>query len=297
MAMTWTSLTAPKGTAGSIMNWVNYTKLDINTVVDEAQDLIFGQLRCREMISQLQFNIPIYGSMVALPTGFLDPIGRMMAPTINVDIAHKDAGFIMRTRNFTETTGSLGINPFTTVVGSTQFSVALTNHGFNQESVFDISGATAANGINFNLGTFLIASITDANNFVCDTLTQTATASGVDGGSAATYLCDNLQQVFPQYFGIWDEAIHFDGAFTQACNVQMLYYKTPTLLSSTNQSNFLTNRYPHLMRVACQASAADFMKDDTEYMKSSAALDKLIQAVMVDNDGQYRGIELDTETP
>lgn len=249
------------------------------------------------MISQYQFNVPLFGSMAALPPNFLDPIGRIMAPTINVDLAHKDAGFVMRTRNFTETTGSLGTNPFTTTVGSTQFSVNLTNHGFNQESVFDVSGATFANGINFNTGTFLIASITDANNFVCDSLTQTATASGADGGSAATYLCDNLQQVFPYYFAIWDEALHFEGAFTQACNAQMLYYKSLPLLSASNQSNFLTNRYPQLVRTACQMSAADFMKDDIEYQKCDTRLQRIIQTIMAENDGQYRGMELDTETP
>jgi hypothetical protein len=296
MAMTYTSLTAAKGITGSVANWVNYTKLDIPVIVDEAQAMIYTYMRTREMTSQFQFNVPIYGSVASLPANFLDHIGRIMVPSINMDIAHKDAGFVMRTRNFTETSGVLGTNPFTTTNGSTQFSVNLPGHGFNQESSFNISGATFANGINFN-GTFLIVSITDANDFVCDTLTQTATGSGADGGSTAAYLCDNLQQTFPQFFAIWDEAIHFEGAFTQGYNAQLLYFRSLPLLSATNQSNFLTNRYPHLMRTACQAAAADFMKDDIEYQKCSTRLQAIIQTVMVDNDGQYRGLEIDAETP
>jgi hypothetical protein len=296
MTMSYTSLTAAKGVSGSVANFVNYTKLDIPVIVDEAQALLYTFLRCREMLSKFSLNVPLGNSKFALPTGFLDPIGRMFVPSINMDMAHKDAGYVMRCRNYNETSGSLGTNPFTTTNGATTFSVALTGHGFNQESAITFSGSTNANGINFN-GTFDIASVTDANNFVCDSLTQTATASGVDGGASATYICDNLQQTFPQYFAIWDEAIHFEGAFPQTYNAQLLYYKSPPLLSANNQSNFLTNRYPHLMRSACQAAAADFMKDDIEYQKCVTRLQNLITSVMAENDMQYRGLELDTETP
>jgi hypothetical protein len=31
------------------MNWVSYSKLDAPTILDEAQSLIYGILRCREM--------------------------------------------------------------------------------------------------------------------------------------------------------------------------------------------------------------------------------------------------------
>ena len=47
MAMTYTSLVAPKGTTGSLANWVGYSKLDTETVLDEAQSLLFHLLRVR----------------------------------------------------------------------------------------------------------------------------------------------------------------------------------------------------------------------------------------------------------
>lgn len=296
MAMSYTSLTGNKGVSGSIMNWVSYSKLDIPVIVDEAQALIWTYLRAREMTSKMSFQVPQFGSSVALPTGFLDPIGRIMVPTVNVDLSHKDAGFVMRSRNFTETTGVLGANPFTTTLGSSKFSVNLPGHGFAQESTITFTGATFARGINFN-GTFDITSITDTNDFVCDTLTQVATSGGSDGGAVVNYVCDTLQGVFPRWFGIWDEAIHFDGSMPQPYTMHLLYYRSLPLLSSTNQTNFLTSRYPQLMRTACQGAAADFMKDGGEYQKCLTRLQAIIQDIRIDNDGQYRGMELDTETP
>ena len=74
----------------------------------------------------------------------------------------------------------------------------------------------------------------------------------------------------PTYFSIYDERINFDVAAFQQQLCRMDYYKSPVLLSSSNQNNFLTDRYPQLMRVACMASAADFMKDDAEFQKEYA---------------------------
>jgi len=41
----------------------------------------------------------------------------------------------------------------------------------------------------------------------------------------------------------------------------LLYYKQPTALSGSNETNFLTNRYPSLLRYACMAKAYEHMKD------------------------------------
>ena len=68
-------------------------------------------------------------------------------------------------------------------------------------------------------------------------------------------------------------------------------------LSASNETNFLTNRYPQLMRTACVTAAADFQKDDGEYQKGYARLQTLIQAISIENDGQLRGMELDPEIP
>ena len=66
MAMTYTSLIGSKGTAGAIATWTNYTLLDVVTIVDEAQALIYSLLRTREMLSEYNFSMAANNSFIAL---------------------------------------------------------------------------------------------------------------------------------------------------------------------------------------------------------------------------------------
>jgi hypothetical protein len=298
MAMSYTSLTAAKGVSGSIANFVDYTKLDIGTIVDEAQALLYSSLRTREMRSEFSFTMALNSANIALPTNFLDPIGRIYQASFNRTIAHKDQNFVQTSRNYTETSGSLPTSPFTTTSGSNLVSVNLPGHGFSQDSIFFTTGATTFNGATIS-GTFPIVSITDANDFVIDITVLGTTPSGstTDGGSAVIYTCDNLVAGQPNWWGIWDEAIHFDMAFFQVTLCKLQFFHSLPLLSNTNQTNFLTNRYPQLMRTACMASAADFMKDDIEYQKGVTRLQALVMSINIENDMAMRGMELDTLTP
>lgn len=305
MAMNYTSLTAAKGTSGAIATWVNYTKLDIPVIVDEAQSLIYseGRLRTREMLTDIPFTMPQWSSYFALPSTFLEPVGDIATTSFNNKIKHKDAGYINACRNYDETSGTLGTNPFTTTANSNTVSVFLEDHGFTQDSPFYVAGAVAFNGVTIN-GTFPINGITDANDFTIDitSLGTTPTASGAGGGSAVTYICDQLTYGTPYFYGIWSDAsgngyLKFDQAFFQTTLCRLQYYQSLPLLSSTNQTNFLTNRYPKLMRTACMAAAAEFMKDDTEYQKWLARLQSAVESISVENDMQYRGMDLSPEIP
>jgi len=295
MAMTYNTLTAAKGATGAIATWVNYSKLDIGTIVDEAQTLLYGEgrLRCREMQTDMVFTMPVNSSYQPLPTGFLDPIGKISTASFNNRIDHKDANYVQTARNYQETTGTLGANPFTTTANSNTVSVALAAHGFSQDSIFNITGATAFNGVTLN-GTFPINAITDANDFTIDitSLGTTPTGSGSGGGSAVNYICDNLTPGSPYWYAIYNERINFDQAFFQTTVCRLQYYQSLPLLSSTNTTNFLTNRYPKLLRIACMASAAEFMKDDTEYQKLITRLQSAVEAVSMENDMQHRGMDL-----
>jgi hypothetical protein len=293
--MTWDSLTAAKNVSGSLANWVSYTLLDIPPIVDEAQSLLYASLRCREMMSAFYFTLSTGQVWVPLPTGFLDPIGRIMLPTITQSVIRRDQNTIMTRRTYSENSGTLGTNPFTTATGSAIVAVNLPSHGFNQGSPFNIQGATAVNNITPN-GTFPIVSIIDANNFNIDTtvLGQIPNASGAGGGSAVNYVVDNLVAGPPREWAIWDEAIQFDVAAAQQYQGHLGYFRSLPLLSHTNPSNFLTNRYPQLVRKACQVAAADFMEDDAAYQKGVPVLEAMIASVNVENEGQYRGMELET---
>lgn len=299
MAMNYTSLVADKNTVGSIASWVNYAKLQPTVIVDEAQALLYSLLRTREMQAELNFAIQVGGASFSLPSRFLDPIGRICLSSYNVPVRHKDSGFIKDSRNYDETSGTLGANPFTTVSGSDTVTVALAGSGFNQDSVFNTSGATAVGGATIN-GTFPITSVaTDGNSFTIDisVLGSTPTSSATGGGSAVAYICDNLVQGIPNWWGILGNQLQFDVAFNQASLGRLQYYQSLPLLSSSNLTNFITNRYPHLMRTACVTSAADFMKDDNEYQKGYQRLVALVERTAMDNDGMLRGLELETLTP
>lgn len=297
MAMSYTSLTAAKGTSGAIATWVAYTLLDVVTIVDEAQTLLYSMLRAREMLTDMRFSMGVGDAHLDLPARFLDPVGDIMLTSFNVPVRHMDGNAIQRARSYTELSGTLDTDPFTTVSGSTSVTVALEAHGFSQDSVFNTEGATAVGGVTIN-GTFPIISI-EEDTFVIDiaSLGSTPTSSATGGGAAVDYLCDNLTQGIPVAWGIWNEKIYFDVAFSQQSLGTLQYYQSLALLSSTNLTNFLTNRYPQLVRTACMASAADFMKDDAEYQKGVARLGALIERTAVDNDGFMRGMDLSPIIP
>jgi hypothetical protein len=105
MAMSYASLTAAKGVSGSIANWVAYTLLDLPPLVDEAQTLLYSILRCREMRSTAVFTIPVANFSIALSalvpndgSLFLDPIGRIRCPSLNLQIPHVPEGVLQGAR-------------------------------------------------------------------------------------------------------------------------------------------------------------------------------------------------------
>src|SRR3984893_10670747 len=130
--MTYTSLVGDKNTAGSIARWVNYSKLDADQILQEAQALLYSMLRVREMRAHFNFNMAQGGDRIALPTGFLDPIGRISFLGTGAKAEQRYPNFIQRRRVYTESSGALSTNPFTTASGSTLVTVNLPNHGLSQ---------------------------------------------------------------------------------------------------------------------------------------------------------------------
>ncbi len=293
--MNYTSLVAPKGTTGSIANWVNYSKLDIVAVVDEAQSLLFSLLRIREMRKEWTFGMAAGEAQIALPARFLDPIGRLYDITNGIRMPHRIETDIVGARVYEAASGSFGTNPFTTTSGSSIVTVVEAAHDLTQGSTITILAASAVGGLTLN-GTFPVTGITDANTLTID-VDDLATSSATGGGASATYTANKLISGSPSSWTIFDEQVKFDCAFDTATQFKQLYFRSPLPLSATNLSNWLTVRYPKLMRVACMASAADFMKDDTEYQKHLTALTGLVGSANAESDLSYRGAEFGTDTP
>lgn len=294
--MDYNTLVAPKTTVGSIANFVNYSKVETNlpTILAEAQALLYQLLRVREMQTTLHFKMTVGLSSYALPTRFLDPIGSIISRSENLELKHKLESTVKAQRSFSETEGTLGTDPLTTVVDTSLVTVAKTAHGFTQDSLFAMAGGSAVGGLTLN-GAYEIVSIA-ANTFVIDAI-DVATSSATGGGAAITYTCDTLEQGTPQIWGLWDNRIKFDQAFDDTRLLQLPYYQSLALLSSTNTTNFLTSRYPHLLRTACVAAASDFMKDDAEYQKAMTRLGTLVGSTQAEGDLMYRGADLETWNP
>ena len=296
MAMTYTSLVAPKGTTGSLANWVGYSKLDTETVLDEAQSLLFQLLRVREMRKTWIFGLAVGESEKALPTRFLDPIGRIRDLTNTINLPHRLDTEVENARSYEQiASADFAADPFTTTTDSTLVAVELVGHDLTQGSALTISEADAVGGRTLD-GSVPVTSITDADNLVIDA--GSAASSGATGGGAlATYTANKLIESTPVIWSIYDEAVKFNSAADQAAQYKMLYFQSPALLSATNLSNWVTNRYPKLLRAACMAAAADFMKDDTEYQKHLTALTALVGSTAAENDLMFRGAEFGTDTP
>jgi intracellular sulfur oxidation DsrE/DsrF family protein len=98
-------------------------------------------------------------------------------------------------------------------------------------------------------------------------------------------------------WSIWDNRIQFDMPTQAVLYLQLQHYQSLVQLSATNLTNFLTDRHPHLLRVACEAQAADFMKDTEEYNKAMQRLGTLVERVQAEDDLQYRGADLETWNP
>lgn len=203
--MNYTTLIAAKTTAGSIKSWVNYSRLDVAQIVEEAQDLIFQTLRVREMRTVGALSMSGGDSSVAVPADFLDPI-KLTDKTNNVDLKLQSESMLENFRAY--------------------------------------SGGVLTSGT-------------------------------------------------PARYSIWSEAFQFEFKYSGAASLSLVYFKKPALLvATTGETNFLTDRYPHLLRTACVALAHDFMDNAAEYDKAVARLSGLIQKANEESDLATRGAVL-----
>jgi len=209
MAMTYTTLSGAVTSAGSIKRWVSYSDIDVDTIIEEAQTLVFTTMRVREMrtfFTPLSMSIGDYYK--ALPTGFLDPISLK-------DITN---GFELQ---------------------------MITDEQLAINRVYD-SGV-------------LVSSIPTEYAIFTDE------AAGVEG-------------------------FQFPYKYESAATLHLYGYKTPTLVSGSNASNFLTNRYPFLMRKACIALAANHMNNPEKYAQEKQELIELIGLVNSKDEENYRTV-------
>lgn len=297
MAMTYTTLTAGKSTAGSIANWVNYARLDIASILDEAQALIYQLLRVREMEAVRAFSVAAGQCSVALPSDFLDPNGPLRAPSHMLELDSTTKSIVESQRMYEEIAGgTFAADPFATAVNSRNVTATLLNHNLTGGSLITIANADPVGGLTLN-GSFPIISLNSTSAFVFDAQAYATATVAAGGGLAPSYSASKLIEGFPSVWAIYDERIQFDVAFEETMRFRLPCYVQPPLLSASNATNFLTNRYPNVLRKACMAAAADFNEDTEEYNKQKADMIGLISTIAAQDDLRFRGSDIMTDTP
>lgn len=101
----------------------------------------------------------------------------------------------------------------------------------------------------------------------------------------------------PSRYAIFDERIYFNVALDAARNFTLAYFKRPDGLGSSNQTNFITSRYPHLMRAACRKHAYIFLKDKANEENANKTLQGILAEIGVNDDLSYRGFVPDERGP
>lgn len=93
----------------------------------------------------------------------------------------------------------------------------------------------------------------------------------------------------PNRWTIFDEAIQFDVEADDTYNARLVYYGTPDLISATTAENFLSTRYPTVLRRACLAYAYEHRKLMEMFVAEVAAADKAIEQANMTDDMGRRG--------
>lgn len=270
MAMNFNDLIGPKSRAGSIQNFVKFKPVPAEVILEEAQALIYSQLRVREMRASSLVSLGVGAFTAALPTGYLDPISMQDREGWNVipelyesdDILNRRRLYnndVVTTLSGTITAGAASL----TVASAAEFP---TTGSYSIVIESEVLLVTAGQGT---------TTWTVTRGYAGTTAAAHSSGATVDG---------SLESGTPMHVAVFDELFQFDLKADEARKLDLVYFKSLTLLSASNTTNFLTRRYPHLVRVACNARAAAFMKDNEERDTNTKELFALIEAANVESD-------------
>ena len=99
----------------------------------------------------------------------------------------------------------------------------------------------------------------------------------------------------PRNYAIFSEALQFDLACEAGATLRLLGFRAPALLSPANPTNFLTTRYPHILRAAALARAFSYRNSDERADKELQLLAAYIQKANAESDLTYRGLVAENE--
>lgn len=204
MAMDYTTLVSAETVQGSIKFWVNYSRIDADGILDEAEAWIYARLRVRQMVAADDVAISSAATTASFPSGYLDPI-HLSIP-----------GHIETIR------------------------------------------------------------LTDAERF--------RSLLGWDTDA-------DLPEGPPTRWADIGDTIHFNHKADQAYTAKFVFFKKPDALSGSNETNFLTDRLPTLLRRVCTMFAAEARKDWDMRDRSEISAMEMIEQAKKESDLSLRGLE------
>jgi len=99
-----------------------------------------------------------------------------------------------------------------------------------------------------------------------------------------------LEESTQAYFAIFNDKINFDCVAEETVTYTMAYYGS-NALSLTNETNFLTIRYPSILLAAVRYYAYLHMENDTEAGNWKKITDELIARANIETDFTLRGAD------
>lgn len=103
-----------------------------------------------------------------------------------------------------------------------------------------------------------------------------------------------IQAGLPVMFYEDGTKLYFNVKADRAYTTRWVYWKQPTALSASNETNFLTTRYPRLVRCACMAFASEFLKDYKAMNDWLAKAQNELDEINIESDMNMGAIEPDT---
>lgn len=101
----------------------------------------------------------------------------------------------------------------------------------------------------------------------------------------------------PSYWCDFNGQIQFNTKADQDYTAKQSFFKLPEPLGPDNQTNWLTRRYPHLVRRACRIFAAEDRKEYDAMREAEGRALQTIEEIKVESDLAMRGMELDFGWP
>lgn len=102
-----------------------------------------------------------------------------------------------------------------------------------------------------------------------------------------------LESGKPSIFAIVGTAAHFPCIPDAGYVFRYPFYKTPAALSTATETNFLTQKFPTMLRAMCMAYAYEYLRNPSEYDRWLKIAEARIDQANAESDMSFGGLEME----